>query len=304
MRMCQRSRRGHIRWRAGCQPSASRLVSGVAMWKTIAVAAKVAMMRNLVMLAATLVATCTAGQRTVGGHAPFESCAFTSNGRTVRCEVVRPSGGGPHPAVILLHGRAGADFYASRLQEQARRLAAKGYVVLTPRYFDATGDDAGPEVSEERFRAWLGAARMAVTHAAGDPAIDARRIGISGLSLGAFMAVTLGQEDRRVRAVASVAGGLSQYASEAATGFPPSVIVHSKGDPVVPVTEAYRLRDAVASAKVPVELHTYDTDAHVLEGAEWRDAMGRIETFFDRHLGQPDRGIWRARQGSNLGPPA
>jgi dienelactone hydrolase len=100
--------------------------------------------------------------------------------------VARPSGNGPWPAVLLLHGCAGFDGY---LAVGADRLAARGFVgvaldTLAPHGMqtacngNSDGDEAG---SARAVLAWLRT----------QPYVVPDRLGVVGFSMGADAALTL-----------------------------------------------------------------------------------------------------------------
>ena len=92
----------------------------------------------------------------------------------------------------------------------------------------------------KRFPQWLEAIRDAVTYIAERPGVDARRIGVLGVSLGGYLAVALGIEDRRMRAVIELSGGLPLgWEDRVAQGMAPVLILHGAADTVVPVSEAH-----------------------------------------------------------------
>ena len=71
------------------------------------------------------------GQIEVPDNYPVESTwdSYPSNGVEVPMLVVRPAGAGKYPAVLFVHGRRGLD---DLIQRHARRVAARGFVVLAP----------------------------------------------------------------------------------------------------------------------------------------------------------------------------
>ena len=68
----------------------------------------------------------TAYEVTVGGY----------NGHPVPAYLARPSGGGPHPGLLLVHGIHG---YEEHMKDMARRYAALGYAAIVPALYSRDG---------------------------------------------------------------------------------------------------------------------------------------------------------------------
>ena len=60
--------------------------------------------------------------------------SYKSGDVDVPALVIRPEGEGKYPAVLFLHGRRGLDDW---VQRHARRIAARGFVVLAPDIYGA-----------------------------------------------------------------------------------------------------------------------------------------------------------------------
>ena len=117
--------------------------------------------------------------------------------------VVRPAGGGPHPAVVFVNGatRRGRDH--PRVQALARGLGRAGYLVFVP---DLPGLRAG-EITTRTLDAtlafgWTAAAR-------GD--VRDGRIALVGVSVGASLALVVASERGLARQI-SVVAGIAPYA--------------------------------------------------------------------------------------------
>lgn len=117
---------------------------------------------------------------------------------TLDASIFVPTSAGRHPAVLLAHGFGGSK---DDLVDQARRLAERGFVVLTytARGFGHSGgrihlDDPAYEVADARALVSLLAARPEVRlDGPGDP-----RVGVAGGSYGGALALMLAATDQRV----------------------------------------------------------------------------------------------------------
>lgn len=103
-----------------------------------------------------------------------------------------PDGQGPRPPILLLPDRQGV---TAEVEAIARRLCARGYVVLAPEWTLTHADDR-----REAAEAWL-------DHLADARGVDDRRIGVLGLGAGADLALRVAAwRAERISAVAAFGG--------------------------------------------------------------------------------------------------
>ncbi len=111
--------------------------------------------------------------------------AAAQPGETVAGDLFRPSGAGPFPALVTLHGCESEDATAARRQQQADRYVAQGYVVLAVDSFGPRGIEqdcvsvrGGPAADR------IADAYGALDFLAGQPFVDRARIGLLGAAQG------------------------------------------------------------------------------------------------------------------------
>jgi dienelactone hydrolase len=135
--------------------------------------------------------------------------------------------------------------------------------------------------------------------------VDGDHVGLVGFSLGAYLALaSAAEKDLHVSAAVELFGGLPRLLRDKAANLPPTLILHGDADTVVPVTEAYALRDLLRKAKRVCEFQVYAEPGHVFsdpddEGQEskplgWEallrvqkqvsDADKRIAAFLEKYL--------------------
>jgi carboxymethylenebutenolidase len=209
---------------------------------------------------------------------------FESSGRQVAVDLVRPTQPGPHPAILLLYGRAGLSFYGPSFVQLSQKLTCAGFAVLTPHYFDASASPDSPEVTAVRFETWRKALQDALAFAAGLPDVDRKRIGVVGVSLGGFLAAVEAVQDDRVAALVSESAGVSTWFPAHPTRMAPLLIVHSREDTIVPLSDAEHLAEIARSFRIEPEFALYDGRQHVLTGDSARSADERIVDFLTRIL--------------------
>ena len=235
--------------------------------------------------------------------------------QTIRVEWFEPDAPGKHPAILLLHGVDGAEGTAGNTyRDQAMRYARKGYVVLLPHYFDRiVGGEAQLETIKERFlcyydprspqkpedkRAlktqfdeWADMVRQIVSQVSARANVDARRIGLAGVSLGACLALAVAAQDdprdRKISAVVELFGCLPRDMHANIKSLPPTLMIHGDLDDLVPPREVYHLEQVLNKKNLPIEFKMYQRMDHGFTGASLQDlldAARRIEMFLAKHL--------------------
>ena len=196
---------------------------------------------------------------------------FTAGDQSIRGECFKPSKAGRYPAILLLHGDDGLETSgASLLRWVAHDLTRHGYVVHLVHYFDRTGikriacADITKKDRETDRLAWLDTACLAIQRLAKSPEVDSKRIGVVGVSLGAYLAVAAAaKEGSSVAAVVELFGGLPPGVRRDVTRMPPVLIIHGTEDQVVKVSEAHKLEDFLHVRHASVTITVYEGIGHV-----------------------------------------
>jgi carboxymethylenebutenolidase len=224
------------------------------------------------------------------GAAPlkFETAQYESGGHFVAVDIVGPGGSGRHPAILLLHGRGGMTLYGPDFRHRAEVLASKAFVVLVPHYFDASASADSPDVTAKLFETWRKAVADAVGFAERRGDVYAPRIGLVGVSLGGYLAAVEAVQDDRVAALVSESAGVSTWFPRHPHRMPPLLIVHSRDDPIAPLSDAMHLAELARSLQAEPVMAIYDGNDHVLTGAAARAADERISDFLADALRLPD----------------
>ena len=198
-----------------------------------------------------------------------------------------PATPGPHPAILLVHGSGGnVSFWADRIAPYLTRLNVALYAV---HYFDSTGTqraDTATILDGFHFPAWLATLSDALAYIRGRPKVDANRIALLGISLGAFLSLTLATDPAaRVRAIVEISGGMpEQYAVGASASFPPTLILHGGADNIVPVARAHELDELLTRHKVPHETHILPNQGHWFDGPAQMQILLNTARFLAQHL--------------------
>ncbi|HWC17181.1 MAG TPA: alpha/beta fold hydrolase, partial [Terriglobales bacterium] len=199
--------------------------------------------------------------------------------------VFEPQRSGTFPALLVVHGSSGP--VSSFVGDYAQQLANFGYVAFFVHYFDATGT-AYASYSQicTHFESWMSTLADAVSFAERHRKVDPGRIGLLGVSLGGYLSLSLASQDSRVLAVASLMGGMPPEIRSQVRRMPPTLLLHGKADPVVPVTEAYAVDNLLKRLGAEHELKVYAGQGHSFRGMAQMDALARMLRFFQRHLRQ------------------
>jgi carboxymethylenebutenolidase len=231
--------------------------------------------------------------------------SFANNGNQIR--VQRFDRKEKQPAVLLLYGADGGVGVEKLYRGLAQLMADKGYVVFIVHYLDSTSPEPPANTSElvkravrgevskceearvrKYFDTWTGCVTCAVGHVRKESAIDGERIGIVGLSLGGFVALSCAaQPELKIAAVASGFGGLTKEKRDAVRLLPPTLIVHGEEDEVVPVQHAVALRKLGRERKLPIEVTIYPEVGHVFQKSEGKFdwiAMVKAERLMMDHF--------------------
>ncbi|WP_168216300.1 acyl-CoA thioester hydrolase/BAAT C-terminal domain-containing protein [Halorussus halobius] len=152
--------------------------------------------------------------------------------------IYEPSGPGPAPAVVVLHGSSGRP-----ADGIAQLLASRGFVALAVQYFDWQGrrDGLPAEVAEIP----LESVESAVEWVRERDGVRGSEVGLFGTSKGGELALLVGSRLDSVGPVVSVNGSGVVWAGISRREFPPGPSWTADGDPVpyVPYTDDHSVWD-------------------------------------------------------------
>jgi carboxymethylenebutenolidase len=217
------------------------------------------------------------------GHAVRHTTEkFATDGHSITLERFLPETGASVPAIIGLHGSGGIH---GGFIEPARLLAANGFAVFVPHYFERTGTVWADERTIRReFPSWMAAVRDTVAFAETQPGVARGGVGLLGFSLGAYLALSVASLDDRIGAVVDYFGGLPEEFASGLQRMPPVLILHGQEDSVVPVAEAAKLEAVLKPLNVPYEKKIYPGAGHAFSGMALIDAAQRTLAFLRKHL--------------------
>ena len=224
-------------------------------------------MRAPSLLCLVVLCGCSAqsGKSPAPKAATEETVSYASGKDTVRGFLCRPTGRGPFPAMVVVHGDFGQTKW---VKDQARRLAGRGYLTLAVDLYRGEKLPVGVmdahildrALPEERVQGDL---KAAVDYLTGRPDVLAGKLGIIGWDSGGGYALDAARADGRLRAVVVCYGRLVTDAQLLAP-LRASVlgIFAGKDEGITPQTvEQFRAAMTRAGKRV-AGLHVYEGCAH------------------------------------------
>lgn len=232
-----------------------------------------------------------------------ESVSFPSaGGETITGYLARPSGTGPYPAVLVLHGCEG---YGSLETSTVNELAASGYVALAIDTLAPQGLRNACSAGAGPIRNGIGFAESALAWLRTQPGVDAGHLGVVGYSMGAIESLGLidplsGSPPNipGLRAVVAYYPACSGRSPNIAT---PLLVLDGSADDWIPPAPCQALAQSAQALRRPVQIVTYPGATHafnqpsshprtvnghtlVYDPSATADADARMKAFFQQYL--------------------
>jgi carboxymethylenebutenolidase len=221
---------------------------------------------------------------------------FTSNGKPVQANHCVPSGAGPFPAVVLLHGAGPRNMGTDQFEDLCSKLAEHGYYTEFIEYYSQTEPASVGNVAGmmRDFPIWLSELHSGIAALKKNPAVNSNKTALMGFSLGSFISLSYGAtHPDDVAAIVEYYGGLAPALRDRAAAMPPVLIIHGDIDRIVPVSQATDLDAVLTKAGRPHEMKIYPGAEHAFNFPEamlWykpsfaNDAWARSLKFLDTYL--------------------
>jgi len=208
---------------------------------------------------------------------------FLSDNKPIKIDRFLPLSDKRFPAVIAIHGSTG--MAESFSDQPARMLAAWGYCVFLLHYFDRTSTIV-PTKQEmhDLFPDWMAVISDSIAYVNQLSQVQNDRIALIGISLGAYLALSLGATDPRVKAVVDFCGGLPEELAAQCAQMPPTLILHGDVDESVPVVEAHKIERLMKRTNSAYEIKIYPDAGHFFSGSIMLDAAQRTLAFLKKHM--------------------
>ncbi len=165
---------------------------------------------------------------------------FQANGKPVQEFHCAPSGAGPFPVVIMLHGAGPRGMVNGDMEDFCGKLADQGYYTEFIEYYSQTSDVSPAETAEmaKDFPIWIGEIHAGISALKDNHTVNSKRVGMMGFSLGAYLSLAYGATyPDDIAAIVEFYGGLTPELDGKAATMPPVLILHGSGDKIVPVSQ-------------------------------------------------------------------
>lgn len=209
---------------------------------------------------------------------------FRSNARTVRALIYKPTGPANGAAVVLMHSSDGLGVDAHLFDPHAIQLAARGYHVLAPNYFEAW-----PRREPWRggdIKLWEEAGHDAVAYMGTLEGVDPTRVGIWGYSLGGFVATDgSANPDSTARVAVGVATGRAVFEPSRGRRDVPMLLI--EGYSVFPVISVASMRDLASDLRRrggTVEVQMLEASDRTMTAPVWCEVFQHTRRFLDANL--------------------
>lgn len=201
----------------------------------------------------------------------------------------------PRPGVLLLPAAFGINAHP---KDQAKRLAALGYVVLIADLFGGGAsfgslDEAMTHVGplREDVATWRRRLDAALAALCAQPEVATDRIAAIGYCFGGTGALELAYSGAELRAVISLHGGLKLSDPAGATRVRGSVLVGTGADdPMVPDGDVNEFQRQMRASKADWQVHSYGNTRHAFTDPA-ADGFGNPATAYNPAA---DRRSWAA----------
>jgi carboxymethylenebutenolidase len=226
--------------------------------------------------------------------ASAQAVSFPSGGSQLEGYLARPDGDGPLAAVVVIHELLGLN---ENMRDIARRFAEQGYVALAVDLFSR----GNRLVCMVRLMSGLffntldhtgiRDLRAALSFLAGQPDVDASRLGAIGFCMGGSFAIAWACTDNRLKAIAPYYG-MNPRPLEAVARACPVVGSYPEKD-FLSTSYGVRLDAALARYGIPHDIKFYPHTKHAFfndrrpryDAAASQDSWQRVLAFFREHIG-------------------
>lgn len=219
---------------------------------------------------------------------------FSSGTRKLDAYLARPEGGGPFPAIVVIHEAYGLN---ENIKDITRRFANEGYVALGVDLFAGRNRAvcmfslmSGMLFNSLNHRG-ISDLKASLTFLSEQPGVDNTRLGAIGFCMGGGFAIAWACTDNRLKAIAPF------YASnprplEAVARLCPVVGSYPTGD--FTTAQGGKLESALESYNIPHDIKFYPGAKHSFFNDQGRsynaaaaeDSWQRVLTFFKEQIGE------------------
>ena len=208
-----------------------------------------------------------------------------SNSRQIDAVVYMPRGQPNGAAIIMLHGARGLRSTLPVYDPRALQLASRGYVVVMPQYYDATGGES--DRGGRNMDRWRAVADDTVVKLGQVQGVDPARVGVWGFSLGGWLAAEAAMSHDSLRSAVAVAAGTDVSPAKYGRRTVPILMINARGDPVISYGSSQEFARDLRSRGAEVDSRVLDSREHLFELPLQCQTFAWTREFFDRTLLAP-----------------
>lgn len=223
-----------------------------------------------------------------------ETVSFKSGDDTVSAYVALPSGGGKHPAIVVIHEWWGLNDW---VKEQAQKFAAQGYVALAVDLYRGkvatTPDDAHILMRGLPDDRGMRDLEAAFAYLSSRPDVDASKIGSIGWCMGGSWSIKLAVDQPKLAACVVNYGWLPSDRALIAKIKAPVLGNFGAEDQGIPPKDVNAFAAAMKADGKTTDIKIYDGAGHAFENPNNKqgyrpeaaaDAIERSSGFFQKYL--------------------
>jgi carboxymethylenebutenolidase len=207
--------------------------------------------------------------------------------------LVRPSGDGPFPAMIVVHEWWGLN---DNIRNQATELAKNGYVALAVDLFGKSTTDSDEAMKQVRGldqKAATAELLAAAEYLRSQPFVKPDRIGSIGWCFGGAQSLNLAINDPKLAAAVIYYGKPVTDPKELAKIHAAILGLWGETDDSIPIASVHEFQEVLTEAGVKNEFHTYPGAGHAFANPSGghrynadaaKDAWARALAFLEKHL--------------------
>ena len=215
---------------------------------------------------------------------------FNPNKELINGIIIKPSGDGPFPAVVVNHGGGGDAKKCSH--NEGSNFVQKSYVVIACDLTHSGKRDGGKKSTFGGSQENADRIMACVNVLESLPYVDAKKLCIYGISMGAFATIGTCTQTDKFKAAAISAGGVggnSGLGSLCDEGNVPKITTpfiscHGGDDDTVPLESAKKFKAIMDANNRISELHIFEGIGHGVCKVKAVEVYALILEFFEKHL--------------------
>ena len=251
-------------------------------------------MNRNIWMGLLLVGALEYAQLATGQSPKTETVSYKSGDETVNGYLALPSGGGKHPAILVIHEWWGLNDW---VKQQAQNFAGQGYVTLAVDLYrgqtGTTPDEAHILMRGLPDDRGLRDLEAGYAYLVSRPDVDAKKIGAIGWCMGGGWSIKLAENQPKLAAFVVNYGSLPTDSAIIAKIQAPMLGNFGAEDKGIPPESVHAFENAMKSSGKNTDIKIYDGAGHAFENPNNKtgyrpeaaaNAEKRVDAFFAKYL--------------------